>query len=85
MTPKHFVAAARTPAGTKFSPPFTHFDDALKAAGIMLGNGAMAAWIVDDDGTLILPSDQVKVRACAPSQNSADARALSAASQYSRP
>ena len=37
-------------------------DEALKEAELELSGGAALAWIVDDEGRLILPADQVKAR-----------------------
>ena len=68
MVSYYFVTAARTPGGTKFSPPYARFDDALRGAGLMLSSGASAAWIVDRDGNLVLPAQQVKVRLKMPDQ-----------------
>ena len=68
MVSYYFVTAARTPGGTKFSPPYAHFDDALRGACLMLNNGAVAAWIVDRDGNLVLPAQHVKIRLKMPDQ-----------------
>ena len=61
MTPYYFVTAARTSSGVKFSS-YSDFDDALRGAHSMLSNGAIAAWILDRNATLILPAEQVKLR-----------------------
>jgi len=37
-------------------------DDALREAEFELSGGAASVWIVDGEGHLILPADQVKVR-----------------------
>jgi hypothetical protein len=37
-------------------------DDALKEAQFELSGGAASVWIVDGEGRLILPADQVKAR-----------------------
>jgi hypothetical protein len=37
-------------------------DEALTEAGSVLNSGSAFVWIVDRDGNLILPADQVKVR-----------------------
>ena len=37
-------------------------DEALKEAELELSGGAALVWIVDDEGRLILPADQVKAR-----------------------
>jgi hypothetical protein len=42
---------------------------ALGAADVILGNGADSVWILDHEGKLILPADQVRLRA--PSSRSA--------------
>ena len=62
MTKYYFVVAAQTPGVTKSSPPYDRLDDALRGAGLKLGNGARAAWIIDRDGNLVLPPEQVRVR-----------------------
>ncbi len=62
MTTYYFVTATRTPGVTTSSPPYDQFDDALRGAAFMLGNGASEAWIVDREGNLVLPAEQVKLR-----------------------
>ena len=37
-------------------------DEALRGARFRLGNGAVLVWIVDRDGNLVLPADQVALR-----------------------
>ncbi len=68
MKPYYFVSATRSPGDIKFSSPYNRFNDALGAAVLMLGNGAVAAWIVDRDGNVVLPAQQVKLRQKVPDQ-----------------
>ena len=37
-------------------------DEALREAAFALSSGSAFVWIVDEEGNLILPPDQVKVR-----------------------
>jgi len=37
-------------------------DEALTEAGSVLSSGSALVWIVDEEGNLILPTDQVKAR-----------------------
>ena len=37
-------------------------DEAIREAEFELSGGAAFVWIVDDDGHLILPADQIKAR-----------------------
>ena len=61
--PTYFcITATKSPDLTASSPPCATIDDALMGANIMLGNGAASVWIVDGDGNLILPADQVTLR-----------------------
>jgi hypothetical protein len=57
-----FVTAAAIPGRTASSPPCTTIDEALRGANFMLGNGADSVWIVDGEGNLVLPPEQVRVR-----------------------
>ena len=57
-----FVTPAATPGCTATSPPCTTVDEALEGANFMLGNGAEAVWIVDGEGNLVLPPEQVRIR-----------------------
>jgi hypothetical protein len=57
-----FVTAAATPGRTTSSPPCSTIDEALRGANFMLGNGADSVWIVDGEGNLVLPPEQVRTR-----------------------
>ena len=57
-----FVTPAAIPGRTATSPPCATIDEALRGANFMLGNGAASVWIVDGEGNLILPADQVRLR-----------------------
>ncbi len=67
MTRYFFVTAALIPGTTASSPPCDSVDEALRGAHFMLGNGSESVWIVDNDGNLILPADQVRLRLSSPS------------------
>jgi hypothetical protein len=56
------VTPAATPGVTASSPPCATIDEALSGADFLLGNGAASVWIVDGEGNLILPADQVRLR-----------------------
>ena len=62
MSTYFFVTPAATPGVTASSRPCGTIDEALNGAGFMLGNGAAAVWIVDGEGNLILPAEQVRLR-----------------------
>ena len=62
MSNYFFVTAAATPGRTTTSPPCTTIDEALEGANFMLGNGVESAWIVDGEGNLVLPPEQVRMR-----------------------
>jgi hypothetical protein len=57
-----FVIEGVAKGVTTRSPHYTTVDDALRGAAFMLGNGAASVWIVDGDGKLVLPADQVRLR-----------------------
>jgi hypothetical protein len=56
------VTPAATPGVTASSPLCGTIDETLRDADFMLGNGAASVWIVDGEGNLILPADQVRLR-----------------------
>ena len=56
------VTPAATPGVTARSQPCGTIDEALSGADSMLDNGAASVWIVDGEGNLILPADQVRLR-----------------------
>jgi hypothetical protein len=62
MTTYSLVTAAAVPGVAASSPPRATIDEALRGAKFMLGNGAASVWIVDSDGNLVLPADQVRLR-----------------------
>jgi hypothetical protein len=57
-----FVTPAAAPGRTATSPPCATIDEALEGANLMLGNGAESVWIVDGEGNLVLPPEQVRMR-----------------------
>jgi hypothetical protein len=61
-----FVTAAVVPGRTTNSAPCSTIDDALRGAIFTLGNGAESVWIVDGEGNLVLPPDQVRTRSNPP-------------------
>ncbi len=58
----YYVNPARDAGAATISAPFTHLEDAIRGAKFVLGNGAEEAWIIDHEGNLILPADQLKLR-----------------------
>ena len=58
----YFVIAAQPSDVTERSRPYVYFGDALDCAGAKLSNGAAKAWIVDRDGNMVLPAEQVYIR-----------------------
>ncbi len=57
-----FVAPAAVEGRTASSPPCASLDDALRGASFMLSNGASSVWIVDNEGNLVVPPEQVHLR-----------------------
>ena len=57
-----FVTAAAVQGSTMSRPPCSTIDEALRGANFMLGNGAESVWIVDGEGNLVLPPEQVRIR-----------------------
>jgi hypothetical protein len=59
----YFLTSAmkRTASGSEFGYPTV--DAALRAADVILGRDAELIWIEDREGNLILPADQVRLRA----------------------
>jgi hypothetical protein len=62
MATYYYVTPAATPGVTASSRPCGTIDEALSGADFMLGNGAASVWIVDGEGNLILPAEQVRLR-----------------------
>ena len=56
------VTAATTPGVPVIGPPCPSIEKALCGAKSLLGDGAVTAYVVDSDGNLILPADQVRTR-----------------------
>jgi hypothetical protein len=63
MSKIYFVHAA-TSVGRVVVKAASHatIDEALGEAAVALSAGSAFAWIVDGEGNLVLPPDQVKVR-----------------------
>ena len=57
-----FVSAAAVPGRKASSPPCSTIDEALIGANLMLCNGAESVWIIDGEGKLVLPPEQVRIR-----------------------
>lgn len=61
--PNYIVMIPSGTAGAAVrSPAYATVDDALKGARFMLRNGATSAWIVDSEGSILLPAEQVRSR-----------------------
>ena len=56
------VTATTTPGIPVIGPPCLSIEKALCGAESLLGDGAVTAYIVDSDGNMILPADQVRFR-----------------------
>jgi hypothetical protein len=54
-------ATRQRATGSEFGYPTV--ESALRTADAILGNRAESVWIVDREGNLILPADQVRLRA----------------------
>jgi len=55
----YFLTSATRREGSASEFAYPMGESALHAADAILGNGAESVWIVDRDGNLILPADQV--------------------------
>ena len=62
MSKIYFVHAATNMGIPVVKASRTTIDEALREAEFELSGGAAFVWIVDGDGHLILPTDQVKAR-----------------------
>ena len=61
--PMNFILNTAAGPGVAAGKAFyTTVDEALRGARFRLGNGAVLVWIVDRDGNLVLPADQVALR-----------------------
>ena len=60
------VTVATTPGVPVIGPPCPSIEKALCGAKSLLGDGAVTAYIVDSDGNLVLPADQVRIRLMLP-------------------
>ena len=60
------VTAAITPGVPVIGPPCPSIEKALCGAKTLLGDGAVTAYIVDSDGNLVMPADQVRIRLMLP-------------------
>ena len=83
----YFVVAAQASDATERSRPYVYFGDALECAGAKLSNGTATAWIVDRDGNMVLPAEQVRLRLGIPLPRETDApgaQPIQATSQLSR-
>jgi hypothetical protein len=62
MSKIYFVHAASSVGVPVVKASRATIDDALREAEFELSGGAAFVWIVDGEGHLILPADQVKAR-----------------------
>ena len=60
------VTATTTPGIPVIGPPCPSIEKALCGAKSLLGDGAVTAYIVDSDGNLVMPADQVRIRLMLP-------------------
>jgi len=56
------VIPSGTARGSVKGPTYASVEDALIGARFILSNGATSAWIVDSNGGILLPADQVRSR-----------------------
>jgi hypothetical protein len=56
------VTTTTTPGVPVIGPPCPSIENALYGAKSLLADGAVTAYIVDSDGNLVLPADQVRFR-----------------------
>ena len=62
MTGNYLVTSVKRLETTTSGLSYPTVDAALHGADEILGKGADSVWIVDREGTLILPADQVRLR-----------------------
>ncbi len=62
MSTIYFVHAATSAGIPAVKASRATINEALREAEFELGGGAAFVWIVDGEGNLILPADQVKAR-----------------------
>lgn len=62
MSTIYCVHAANGIGASVMKASRTTISDALREAKLLLNGGAAFVWIVDRDGNLILPADQVRAR-----------------------
>jgi hypothetical protein len=62
MPTTYFLTSATRWKASASEVGYPTVDAALRAADIILGNGADSVWILDHAGDLILPADQVRLR-----------------------
>ena len=62
MSTIYFVHAATSAGIPAVKASRATINEALREAEFELSGGAALAWIVDEEGHLILPSDQVRAR-----------------------
>ena len=69
-----YLVTTKSAHGAKTSNTrYATVDDALRSAGDLLESGAPSVWIINSSGDLILPADQVRLRASS-SRSAPDAR-----------
>ena len=62
----NFLVAIRSARGARTgATKYATVSQALQRAKTLLGEGAPSVWIVDSEGHLILPADQVRLRLAA--------------------
>jgi len=62
MPTTYFLTSATRWKASSSEFGYPTVEAALRAADVILGNGADSVWILDHAGNLILPADQVRVR-----------------------
>jgi hypothetical protein len=76
MAINYILNAAAAPGSAVSKTHYSTVDEALRGAKFRLGNGAAMVWIVDRQGHLVLPADQVAARLAGPETAGAPAARL---------
>ena len=62
MTSKFLVTVKSARGAKTGNTRYATVSEALQSAKASLGDGAASVWIIDSEGNLILPADQVRLR-----------------------
>ena len=62
MTGNYLVTSVSRLKSAASGRLYPTIEDALRSANDILGKGADSVWIVDSEGNLMLPEDQVRLR-----------------------